>query len=34
MGDPDESTWAEAEKNLVYRVPYPFSPETGKRVRD
>jgi PmbA protein len=34
MGEPDAATWAEAEKNLAYRVPYPFTPETGKRERD
>jgi PmbA protein len=34
MGEPDESTWAAAKENLKYRVPYPFTPETGKRERD
>lgn len=34
MGEPDANTWAAAEHNLVYRVPYPFAPETGKRERD
>lgn len=35
LGEPDESTWAEAEANLAERIPYPYAPASGvKRSRD
>lgn len=35
LGEPKNSTWAKAEKNLAKKISYPFEPETNKqRSRD
>jgi PmbA protein len=34
MGFANEGTWKEAEQNLSYCIPYPYTPEKGVRYRD
>lgn len=31
LGEPQEADWAQAEQNLSRQIPYPYSPESGKR---
>lgn len=31
LGEPQEADWVQAEQNLSRQIPYPYSPESGKR---